>query len=131
MVIAFSLLAVFCAEDFWSLHTGRIASNHIISAGYVRQAYPTARVGAFQSGAFGFFDANVVNLDGKMNDDALRADKIHELDAYLDRSGVDVLIDWEALMRHHLPADYMAAKWKPCPQPMPVADSVCFVRVAP
>lgn len=131
VTIALCLLALFCVEDFWSLHLGRIASNHIISAGYVRQFYPTARVGAFQSGAFGFFDPNVVNLDGKMNDDALRADKVHELDTYLDRSGVDVLIDWEPLMRHHLPASYLAAKWQRCPQPMPVPDSVCFVRTAP
>ena len=131
VALALLLLAIFCVEDFRSLHTGRIASNHIISAGYVRKFYPTARVGAFQSGAFGFFDPNVVNLDGKMNDDVLRADKTDELDTYLDRSGVDVLIDWEPLMRHHLPASYMAAKWKPCPQPMPVPDSVCFVRVAP
>lgn len=131
VAIALLLLAIFCAEDFRSLHTGRIASNHIISAGYVRQVYPRARVGAFQSGAFGFFDPNVVNLDGKMNDDALRADKDHALDAYLDRSGVDVLIDWEPLIRHHLSTNYLAAKWRFCPQPMPVRDSVCFVRVAP
>lgn len=131
VAIALLLLVVFCGEDFWSLHTGRIASNHIISAGYARNFYPKARVGAFQSGAFGFFDPNVVNLDGKMNDDALHADHVHALSAYLDRSGVDVLIDWEPLMRYHLPASYLAAKWQPCPQPMPVPDSVCFVRKAP
>ena len=131
MAIVLFLLVIFCVEDFRSLHTGRIASNHIISAGYVRKQYPQARVGAFQSGAFGFFDFNVVNLDGKMNDDALRADQVHQLDAYLDRSKINVLIDWESLMRYHLPADYLAAKWKPCPQPMPVPDSTCFVRAAP
>ncbi len=131
VVIALPLLAIFCAEDFISLHTGHIATNHIVSAGYIRQFYPEARVGAFQSGALGFFDPNVVNLDGKMNDEALHADGQHRLDEYLDRSRIDVLVDWEALMRYHLPASYLAAKWQPCPQPMPISNSVCYVRKAP
>ncbi len=128
--VAVLLLAVFCAEDIRSLHTGHIASNHIVSAGYIREYYPTARVGAFQSGAIGFFDHNVVNLDGKMNDDALRASHTGQLDGYLDRSGVDVLVDWKALIHYHLPAGYLASEWKVCSQPMPIADSVCFERKA-
>lgn len=129
--VAILLLALFAVEDFLSLHNGHIATNHIVSAGYIRQFYPAARVGAFQSGAIGFFDPNVVNLDGKMNDQALELDHQHRLDDYLDSSKINVLVDWESLMRYHLPANYLAAKWQPCPQPMPIAESVCFVRKAP
>ena len=131
MSMAVALLAIFSAETFFSLHTGHIATNHIVSAGYIRQFYPTARVGAFQSGDIGFFNSNVVNLDGKMNDDALHADATHRLDDYLDRSHINVLVDWEALMRYHLPDAYLAAKWQACPQPMPITNSVCLLRKAP
>ncbi len=47
-----------------------------------------------KGGAVGYLsDRNVVNLDGKVNRHALDALKNHTLAAYLEKEGVDVILD--------------------------------------
>ena len=59
-------------------------------------------VGARQTGTLGYFRPRVVNLDGKVNGDALRARAAGRLRAYLDAAGVDVVVDAGGLARHAL-----------------------------
>ncbi|UCG51236.1 MAG: glycosyltransferase family 39 protein [Candidatus Latescibacterota bacterium] len=55
---------------------------------------PDDTIGVFQSGAIGYLsDRKVINLDGKVNRDALEALKDKRLDEYLRKEGVDVVID--------------------------------------
>jgi hypothetical protein len=53
-------------------------------------------VGMTSSGAAGFTAANVVNLDGKVNVDALRARQNHQLTGYIVNAGMRYVADgWE------------------------------------
>lgn len=51
------------------------------------------RLGAMNSGALGFFFDDVVNLDGKVNRDALAARRQGELGAYVVHMGIDAVVD--------------------------------------
>ncbi len=117
--------AFYCAS---TLHRGFVGSNWLIDAGYIQQYYPQARVGSFQSGTIGYFDRNVVNLDGKLNNDALKAQMNHTLAQYLDREGINVLVDWPGYIHDNLPADYLARQWETCPQPLVASGAICMVR---
>lgn len=51
-------------------------------------------VASWQSGTLGYLRDDVVNLDGKVNPDAL--DRKDDLPAYLDEQGIGWLVDWPA-----------------------------------
>jgi hypothetical protein len=54
---------------------------------------PADAVGAFQSGTIGYFRDRVLNLDGKVNGEALR--RRGDSQAYVAERGVNWFCDWE------------------------------------
>ena len=59
----------------------------------VRSRVPsTDRVASWQSGTLGYFREGVLNLDGKVNAEAVR--RRGDMDAYLREQGIDWLVDW-------------------------------------
>ncbi len=58
----------------------------------------SGRVGLDQSGQAGFFAPKVVNLDGKVNPDALAAQKSGKIGEYIAREKIEYLADWKALV---------------------------------
>jgi hypothetical protein len=51
-------------------------------------------IGVFQAGAIGYFsNRTVINLDGKVNREALEALRERDLASYLQEEGIDVLVD--------------------------------------
>ncbi len=54
------------------------------------------KVGAFQSGTLGYFRDGVINLDGKVNAEAIR-NRSH-LSAYIDAQGIGWLCDWPEML---------------------------------
>ena len=120
-----------CSFVLWtagSLHIGNVSNSQAVAAGYIQRNFPRAHVAAFQSGVLGYFNRNVENLDGKLNGPALQATRHHDLPGFLDREGVDVLIDWPSLIYLNLPTDYLARSWVKCPIPVGQAETVCLVR---
>lgn len=56
-------------------------------------------IGVFQCGMIGYFaDRRIVNLDGKVNRDAYAALRRGNLDRYLRREGIDVVIDHKQII---------------------------------
>jgi hypothetical protein len=79
----------------WSrYHTGWSHTEQAVLAGIVQREHATRPVGAFQSGVIGFFNENVVNLDGKMNSAALRHIRTGALGRYIEETDVRVIVDW-------------------------------------
>lgn len=109
-----------------SLHTGRIAHTQAVAAGIVASDYAGRRVGAFQSGIVGYVHPDIVNLDGKVDPRALAAARAGRLDAYVDSSGVDVLLDWPLVLAALDPA-VLATRWRPC-RPPPDGFTLCYER---
>lgn len=127
-LVVIPLAGFFMSYAFATLHRGYVGNNWLIDAGYIRQYYPNAHVGSFQSGTIGYFDRNVDNLDGKLNEAALKAGMAHHMPEYLDSDGINVLVEWPSYINETLPADYLAREWMPCPYPLPVPNAVCLVR---
>ena len=64
---------------------------------------PGATVGVFNCGAIAYFsDRHVVNLDGKVNAVALDALRQGRLAEFVDREGIDYVIDHQWILDHFL-----------------------------
>jgi hypothetical protein len=59
---------------------------------------PATWIGAFQSGTLGFFHDRTINLDGKVNAEALAAIRQHRLGAYVADSPIAFVIDWVSIV---------------------------------
>jgi 4-amino-4-deoxy-L-arabinose transferase-like glycosyltransferase len=122
-----ALVLLFTALDYVALHRGRISNPHYPAAAYVSETFPAVHVGAFQSGVIGYFNADVENLDGKLNVGALRAAMNGSLDRFIDHEGINVLIDWPSYF-NQLPQQYLAIEWQACPKTPPNPQDVCYIR---
>lgn len=75
----------------------RISGNPYYTFQFARLAAPLpagATVGAMQSGTLGYFRIGAVNLDGKVNHDALVARRSGTLWRYVRERRLDYLVDW-------------------------------------
>jgi hypothetical protein len=127
-ILPVMLSMFFCLWAILSLHTGHVGSTQLVNAGYIRTNYPSARVGSFQSGVVGYFNPNVENLDGKLNEGALRAVQKHQLDTFVESEHISVLVDWRGYITNWLPTDYLSREWQACPQAMVTANDVCLLH---
>jgi len=59
---------------------------------------PAAWVGAIQSGTLGFFHDRTINLDGKVNPQALEARRRDEIPRYVVESEIEYLADWMGIL---------------------------------
>lgn len=127
---AFVLLALVNAWAAWNTHhRGGIGDGHSVAAGYVAKHLPKdARVGAFQSGVVGFYNANVINLDGKVNVDALAAMRDKRVDEYVDEEHIDYVIDWEGVIEGLMPRAMKSGDWVRCPLPVGNKETICVMR---
>jgi uncharacterized membrane protein YhaH (DUF805 family) len=97
--ILFMLISFF-VFSYFSLHTGRIGNSHSVSAGFINsEISDDIVVGAFQSGVIGYFNSNVINLDGKVNYSALMAIKHGTMEQYIDDAQISVVVDWPTVIR--------------------------------
>ncbi len=72
------------------------------------------RIGMFQAGTTGFFYPDrVVDLDGKVNLEALRALQHGTIGRYVDTSGFDYIIDWSSLTGAIFADARVRAKYRP------------------
>lgn len=109
-------------------HTGTISNSFPVTTNYIQQNFSTAKVGAFQSGVAGFFNPNVVNLDGKVNHEALRFQQDDALHHYIDQEGIEVLIDWPVFFEKFLDENWLKEHWEPCPLEIPDGITICLIK---
>jgi len=110
------------------LHTGVTNSPQAVGAGFIQQYFDHkgVRIGAFQSGVIGYFNDDVINLDGKVNSRALKALQTNSLEQYIDATHIDVIIDWPSSIHGYLSEQWLTG-WQPCAR-QPKDTSVCLVR---
>ncbi len=92
--IYFWLLAgtVFGAQRYLNDFTGEGTSDFYAMGQWANKH--AGRIGMGQSGTAGFIASNIVNLDGKVNPDALRARKSGRIGEYIAREHIEYLADW-------------------------------------
>lgn len=67
-------------------------------AGTWAARHPKEKIGMLQSGTAGFFSANVINLDGKVNSEALHARQQENFGTYIMRENFDYIMDWTGIV---------------------------------
>ena len=132
-IVTIGAFTLFVASNAWAAwtthHRGGIGDGHSVAAGYVARHLPKdSRVGAFQSGVVGFYNENVINLDGKVNVEALAAMRTKQVEEYLDRAKIDYVIDWEGVIDGLMPRAMKSGEWVRCPLPVGNKESVCVMR---
>lgn len=120
--------ALFAVLAGLTLHNGRMILDLPINAGFVHDKLDNRLlVGAMQSGTVGFFNRNVINLDGKIDSQAQHAASSEGgIRTYLDNQRIDVLLDWPEVDQY-LMAGYSAEEWQPCGR-QPGGQSRCYER---
>lgn len=123
------LITVFFIQTYVSLHRGVIGNNHTVSAGFIPKHFSSVeKIGVFQSGVIGYFNPNVINLDGKIDNDALSAIKNKSLNEYIDINKINVLIDWSGYIYGNLDSNYIKLNWSEFPEKINNNASICLVR---
>lgn len=69
------------------------------------------KIGMAQSGISGYFFDNILNLDGKVNYEALKAIKGNYLYNYISRENISILIEWEEWF-DILPSTELKQNWQ-------------------
>jgi hypothetical protein len=99
--------------SYLGLHVGRVGNPHSISAGYIKNNVSNRiLVGAFQSGVIGYYNDNIVNLDGKVNNHALAALKDKRLNEYTVKTNIQYVIDWPGYLDQLLKENDKYHIWK-------------------
>ena len=120
-----AMLGCFAIWALASLHTGNIGNTHVLSAGFIGNHFSERRVAPSKC-VIGYFNDNVINLDGKINGEALRAWTDGRLAAYVDDARIEVLIDWPGVLRSSFEDAYLRAKWVECTVQPPLGKSLCL-----
>lgn len=119
----------FFSWAFCSLHLGRLGDFHSTTAGFVKKEFnQDIKIGAFQSGVMGFFSQNVVNLDGKIDFEALKYLKENQIDRYIDNEKISVIIDVPEIIAECIDSKYLNDKWKLYDKAVPTGNRICYVR---
>jgi len=122
----------FAGWAFLSFHIGHVSNTLTMPAGFVQKHFSKTRVGMFQSGVAGYFNPNVVNLDGKVDYLAGSYNRQNKINMYIDQRKIEVLVDWPYYIYVHGKLDKQGVKekWKPCDVGNPAA-AICLQRIAP
>jgi len=93
-------------ERFFSVGSGGKKGHHryYYVADWINKNLPAgAKIGAFQSGIIGYFaQAQVINLDGVVNQDAFQALKDKRMLEYIEKSGIQYVMDWQWMIEDYL-----------------------------
>jgi hypothetical protein len=130
LLIQFFVWAGFVLHRDTAVTTQFLAAdtNQALAARAIADHVPEDRgpLGAFQSGTIGYFHDDVVNLDGKVNNDVIDylADK--DVCGYLDDRGIQYIVGWFTFIDHHLSA-CIEQNWTTCGPEFP-GPYICLRR---
>ena len=128
MIFIFVFPVFFFFWTYLSLLTGRIGNSHAVSTGFIEKHFKTEKVGCFQSGVIGFFNNNVINLDGKINQEALKYSINKNLSGYIDKEDINVMVDWQYYIYNRVDNKWLKDNWQDYQYPVPNDKSICLVR---
>lgn len=94
-LLALIVIGIFIINIGYYFHYPKQISGLALRTSFISSNQLTEKkIGMAQSGISGYFFDNVVNLDGKVNNDALLAIKTNSLYEYIVKEKIDVLIEW-------------------------------------
>ncbi len=126
------IATLFFVQALGSFHLGKIGNNHSISAGFVAENYPNKNfiVGAYQSGVIGYFNENVINLDGKLDGNALQLLRRGQITDYIAEKDINFIIDWKEPVKNLYKKlnNLEGSSWEFCAKEIPNNASLCIQK---
>jgi hypothetical protein len=129
MVSMIVIVTAFIIQALLYLHSGKAINKFSARAGYVKNNFSEdVRVAAFQTGVAGYLCENIINLDGKMDNEALKSIASGNIESYIDKMNVDVLIEWKDFILILLNQEYLANHWDLFDDDIGDGRTVCYMR---
>jgi len=123
------IIAIFFIQALLYLHSGKSISKFSVRAGYVKNNFSEdVRVAAFQTGVAGYLCENIINLDGKMDNDALKSIEKGNIESYIDKMNVEVLVEWKDFIANLLSQEYLEKYWNLYDDDIGDGRTVCYIR---
>ncbi len=137
--IYFFSILLFILQSYGSLHLGKVGNTHSITAGYINSNFQSSKdnIGAFQSGVIGYFNNKVINLDGKLDHNALKAllrnknkNNNYKFSDFVEEKNINVIVDWEGYIKNHLNDLIVKNKnWVECDLKINNGQSICLKKI--
>ena len=113
------LVAFFFMSAIYSFHSSRMYTSLGVTGGAILNNYSNNKIGVWNSGMIGFINKNVINLDGRLNAEAMsHYKKFGNIDNYLMKyDEINMLIDWEWVFEgHYISSKYFHSNFYLCGQ---------------
>ena len=121
-------IIIFLISAFLYFHNGKSPKSLAVRSEYVKNNFDReVRIGAFQTGVLGYFCENVINLDGKMDNSALKSFSNGGIEVYIDESKIDVLLEWKNILDHVVSKDYLVQNWTFYSENIGDGITICYV----
>jgi len=89
-------LILMIAVSYMRFNEGNFHSHYYMFEWIEKNVKDEEWVGAFQSGTIGYFHDKTINLDGKVNPDALNALKANKIYEYIGDKKLDYIVNWQS-----------------------------------
>ena len=123
------IIIIFIIQALLYFHSGKSISKFSARAGYVKNNFSEdVRVAAFQTGVAGYLCENIINLDGKMDNDALISIENGNIESYIDKMNVEVLVEWKDFISNLLSQEYLEKYWNLYDDDIGDGRTVCYIR---
>lgn len=113
------LVAFFFISAIYSFHSSRMYTSLGVVGGVILNKYSNNKIGVWNSGMIGFINKNVINLDGRLNAEAMsHYEKFGNIDNYLMKyDEINMLIDWPWVFKeHYISNEYFYSNFYLCGQ---------------
>jgi hypothetical protein len=121
-------LLFFGVNVFVGLHYNKNGTSLAVRAGFIEDNFAQAKkIGIFQSGIAGYYFDNVINLDGKMNNNVLSYLRSQRLETYLDSMNINIMMEWRETF-DILNKNYLYENWIVYPKAVTDNKSIVYVR---
>lgn len=123
-------LLLFFVQAFYYQLMPKSPDTFALRAGFIKKHFEdTRRIGLFQSGTAGFFNENVLNLDGKMDHVAGNYALNGKIERFIDSMKIDVLIEWRDAFEN-FNKEYFKKNWKLYKNDIGDGRTACYVRLS-
>ena len=123
------IIIIFGAQAFLYLHSGKSARAFTVRTEFVNSNFTeNDRIAAFQTGILGYFHKNVFNLDGKMDNSALKSFSGDGIESYIDRMKINVLMEWKDFVPVLFKKEYLEKNWEVYADDIGDGRTICYVR---
>ncbi|MBK9099369.1 MAG: hypothetical protein IPM14_14890 [bacterium] len=123
------IIMFFAIQAYLYLHSGKSARAFSVRLEFVEHNFTSEhRIAAFQTGILGYFHDNVYNLDGKMDNEALRSFSSGGIENYIDKLNIDILMEWKDFVPVLFSKEYLDTSWKVYAEDIGDGRTICYVR---